>query len=197
MKRGILAFAIILALMSNTLIATAEETTENNKTINLPSIGNNLDKEISLPDGAQSKVRTLLGVRKSQILTTSLLIIMICIWIIAFLFLASLFGLISFFQSWMRWVVAACVTLIIAITGTIENIALSLLALGKNIAFFEKWPAGALLFIIILIFIGGYILNKITKQIKRYEEKTRAEVVGWKRGLREKKEKIKEEIAGE
>lgn len=178
MKR-VMLLLILLSLLTTPLVFAEE-----NKTLSSisTSFGQSLDKEVPLPDSVKMIVKLVLGVKQSPELTISILTILVAVWIIIFLILANILELTPFFHGWTRWIGAACIALIIAVTGVIESAALFLIALSRDIIFFGQFSAGALLFVIIILVVSWVVLSKISRLIKEYREISEAHIEGTKVG---------------
>ncbi len=178
MKKSTLAIILFLMLPLFLPFVLAEE----NKTLNLTEIptrfSSTLDEPLELHPTIEVLAKGIIGIRKSPVITTTLLVATICVWLFFFIILAEILEFTPFFNGKLRWVGAALLTILIAVTGAIENTVLSLFSLGTNLWFFEKWSAGALTFTIILLLIVAWFISRLLKWAKNYQEAFKAQKEG-------------------
>lgn len=178
MKKSTFAVMLLLILLLFLPFVLAEE----NKTFNLTAIpthfSSTLDQPLSLHPTIEVLAKGLLGIKNSPEISTTLLVATICLWLFFFIILAETLEFTPFFNGKLRWVGAALITILIAVTGTIETIVLSLLSFGTNLWFFEKWSAGALTFTVVLLLIVVWFISRVLKWAKNYQEAFKAQKEG-------------------
>ncbi len=178
MKKSTLAIILLLILPLLVPLVMAEE----NKTLNLTSIptrfSNTLDEPLELHPTIEVLAKGILGIKKSPVISTTLLVAATCVWLFLFIILAEILEFTPFFNGKLRWVGAALITILIAVTGVVESTVLFLFSLGSDIWFFEKWSAGALTFTIVLLLIVVWFISKLLKWAKNYQETFKAQKEG-------------------
>lgn len=190
MKRGVQLLFICIILLNITL-ALAQSTSptastpENKKVLDTKNITSKLneriDKEIQVPAGLQLLIKIIFGIEKT--ISISLLIIVLCIWLFSFIFIANILKLTPFFKGWIAIPAGICITILIALSGAIKNIALFLLNFGDSFAFLAKWGAGAVLLIMVAILAITFVATSLLKKLRKKLEREEAQEEGSKMGL--------------
>ena len=177
---GVIFFLCLLYIPS----VFAESPNANNSITNITDkLDTSINQPINLPSPIESVVKIILGIKKSPQITLTLLVSMTCIWFFLFIILAETLNLTPFFSNTTRWIGAAIITLLIAATGIIETIYLWIFSPISNIGFIKNWSTGALIFLVVLIVICGFILTKILKFAKEYNERIQMHQDGTKVGV--------------
>ncbi len=189
MKRGVIAL-ILAVLILNSFLVIAQQDAQNNedeKTI-LPENAKEelekatsktnqaLEKEIEIPSYIQIPIKIIFGIERT--ISISLLIIVLAIWLFSLLLFANILKLTPFFKNWTAWPAAIGITILIALSGVIKNIALFLLNTGDLLSFLAKWSAGVLLLIVTIILLIAFISLKMLKKLREKLEIEQAKEEG-------------------
>lgn len=185
MKKEWALLGIFTIILSLTLATVHAEDT--NLTIPTGDFSKNLektlDKEVQLPESAQWIARFIFGAKESEKLTISTFMVLLSLWTFVFLITANILELTPLFDRATRWIGAACITIIGAMSGILQSVTFFLFSIGQGISFIDKWSAGALLFSLVILVALGIIVSKITKNAREHREITESKEEGLKKGV--------------
>ncbi len=178
-SRGLFGILIITILLSSIVLAQTNST--NITGIDIKSstskLDSKLDQNVKIPETLQILTRIVFGIGSGEEVTVSAFILLLFIWAWIFVIVAEALKLTPFFKGKTIWIGSAVITILIALTKTILEIARFWLDIGSSFKFLAEWPTGefvisimGLILAIILTFFLKDWLDKRMKKIKSEEE---------------------------
>ena len=148
----------------------------NSETIN-KNVNNALTQEFQIPENLQIVGRLIFAIKEGEI-DFSIFIVLIAIWVVLLMLIRAALELVPLFEGdWKSWFVAVIVTLLIANTGAVNEMALFFFNLGGFVQGLKEYGILKLIFTLIIIgilFYGLFVLLRIIRhEIKK--EKRRGE----------------------
>ena len=210
MKKELLIFGAVFILLSSLVVAVnysndvAGELTSNLGE-NITDIGNINEKtdkiltqEIEIPDDFKFLTRVLFGLKSDEKVDLQTFVILIGLWIILLILIVSILAITPFFGSvLMRWVAGFTITVLIAITGAIRDIAVFFFGLGNLFGALEKWNLLRFVFVIIILIILFFVFLKALKWFKGMRNVEQATNVGEDIGFMARVARVFRRIRGE
>lgn len=139
-----------------------------------------LEQDIIVPENLQIFARIIFGVQGE--IPLQIFIILVGIWIVLFILIASILKLTPFFEGFKAWIGGAVITCLIAITGTIRSLAIFSFNFGNFFGFLEKWSVLKIVVALVIVGILFYGASIILKLINKSSMLNKAEMAGVKAG---------------
>ena len=135
-------------------------------------------------------VAMLFGVKGGGKIDLSYLIVLLCLWVWAFLFIRQALTFVPFFsEGWISWVGGAVITMLIAISGGLLEVARFFFNLGGFFGVVRNQSLFQLLLSVVVLAVFFGVMSKIMKKVTRELRKAKAEALG--RTLKEGAESAK------
>jgi len=175
MKKKLVVFGLVFLLLTGLGLAANESNGDANElgeTIgglaDTSAVGDKtnevLSKEIEIPENWQLITKVLFGLGSEDKVELQSFVVLIGFWIILLILIVSLLDIMV--HGWKKWVLGAVVTLIIAITGSIREIAVWFIGLGNFFGFLKEHGFLRFIFALIVMAVLFYFFLKSLKIIK-------------------------------
>ena len=176
---------VILAVEDTTTTTTPKDVTQIKEQLSTLKGGlnekteNTLEKEIQIPNQLQIPVRIIFGLKDKDTITIERFIVLCAIWMMFFFLIQGILKLTPFLNKGLQNILGSVIiTIIIAITGTINNLVVFYFNLGKTFKWMEALGPFqifiALAITALILLITHHILNIIEKKLLL----TKAEISG-------------------
>lgn len=182
MKKSFLLIAVLLL----TLIFVSAQTNVSQTSPNPDNIINSanqfIEKDISVPEPLQIFAKIFFGFEEK--ISLQMLIIILALWVLFFVAFSDIIATSSSFSNPVSWIIGLCMTVMLGALGVIRSLSIFLLNQALSIRFLEKWPAGALtlVFVVIILILG--ITSRLFRGLKEHRIIEKAREKGIKRGAR-------------
>src|SRR3989338_4095730 len=179
MKKSVFLLIFLSLFFSQLILAQTQDTIveEQKKMGSLGDVQEKsnefLSKNLTIPQG--KTIRLLFNMKPEETLTTEKIMVMVCIFIGLIILLQSILVITPFFEGSKSWLGAIVITLLIGISGAINELVIFLFKFANVFNVLEKWRPLAVVFAILITFAFFYGINKITKTMKKKIEIENAE----------------------
>lgn len=182
MQRGLYLFLLLTVLLAGSSLVQAADTNQTVKQAVL-NIDQKLATELGMPVWIESAIKAIFRT-ESEPLTISFIIILVCTLFLFIVLLTKILKLTPFFETTPIAIIgAALIALLIALSGAITSITLFIWHSVRFFNFLETSNAGALGFIVLLLFLFFWITSKVFKWTEEYAKKASADKEGFEEGI--------------
>ena len=123
-----------------------------------------LEKDLELPTWAQLIAKNIFGVKEK--ISLSKFIILLSIWAMLLILILNIVKIMPFFRSsGVRWVAAVAITILIALSGVVNELSSIFLLYFGGWGFLKNWSAGALFFSVFAVLFIFFVLIKLTNKL--------------------------------
>ena len=201
MKRGIIAIVLFVLLISSFAIVIAPEddqanpSDDKNNNLNISAKAGEvgagvkaaaegvLEKEIEIPDALQIPVRIVFGIKKDETITLERLIVLVAVWIMFFVLISEILKIAPILnKQWQSYIGGVIVTILIAITGTMNSLAIFFFNFGNMFEWMEKLGPFSIFISLIIVamifFFGMKILKLFEDRLKLSKAQETGESIG-------------------
>ncbi len=157
----LLAFLIVFPVASSADVLSFNESE--------PSLNAVLSNSITFPPLLASIARVSLGLKASEPISFQEFVVLCALWIVILLIVAQALVLVPFFEggSWKVWLASIAITILVALTGVLRQIAAFLLDVSKLQGLLDRFGITKLILVIgvlVLLLWGAIELIKLLKK---------------------------------
>lgn len=197
MKKKILLFLLLTLVLTPAILSQEIETTQVKEQLSALEGGldskteNILEKEIRILDKFRGVIQLIFGLKKDVPINIEGLIVLLAVWIMFFIIIQRILTLAPFLNNgWQNIVGSLIITIIIALTGTMNILMAFFFGIGETFELLESMGPFKILIAIGVAVIIIIITNHLTSWIKKNLLIEKAESTGKNIGTMAKMGKI-------
>lgn len=175
MKKEITILILIIILFST--VVTSINTSKNNASeIELDKVKNKLNPEIyDLPPELETITKVIFNIKTSALVSISKFVVLLAFFLMLFYIIKDTLDLAPFLnKGWQKYAGSLIITLLISITGTINNMAKFFFSLRGDLEWIKDFGFFSIIIGIILagivLFCAHYVLAILKKKIGKEKE---------------------------
>lgn len=144
---------------------------------------NILEREIQIPSSLQIPARILFGIKDTTTITIERLVVLLAIWIVLFTLIQGALTLTPFFKGeWLRPLASGVITILVAMTGSINSMTIFFFNLGDTFEWMSKLGPFqifiGLAIAALIFFIGRKVTDIIEKKMLLSKAESSGESIG-------------------
>lgn len=163
---------LFIVFLSVSILLVSAQNNEPESSADIPNnlginTDNVLNKEIIIPDNLAFFMKVVFGLSTTDKVDLQTFVVLIVLWIVLFLIIHSILEIVPFFGSGLKsWFGALVITVLIAITGAIRQIALFFFGAGNIFGFLAGSGILRFISVLIILVVAFYVLFKLIKVLK-------------------------------